>query len=150
MKMKAIEETCRAEQFSFIFNGPELHSHLHRFILEPWGIDYQKRIIKLVVYAPDMQVMGYITLRAPTAINEMLYAVKKKGYTEEAKAGTTVSTIAGLDKKGKELLKDDRYLQLKNQAIRHAYIMKKYNLSSSAAGKILALSEAEKALRGKD
>ena len=95
-EMSNVEQTLRAEQINFIFNAPKLHTHLHRFILEPYSVDEANNVIKLIVFLPDMSVFGHITLSRPSEKTEKEYIETiKQPFTKAVKERETKILTTG-------------------------------------------------------
>lgn len=84
VEISGAEQTVRKKQISFIYNAPvDIGSHLYDFVLEPFGIDYDKGIARLMVYTIKERPMGYVTIRRPDQKLIDEYEKKKDIFIEK-------------------------------------------------------------------
>lgn len=140
-ELRNMEETLRARQISFIFNGPRLHEHLNRFILEPYGIDYKSEVVKMFLYTSDKKPLGYITLSRPSRKVEEAYLMIKNRFVEGMSRRDSVitSTASRIQRFANELAKDDDYLHAPTRKAQIGIIIVKYGVGQDNAAVIQGL-----------
>lgn len=141
--MKNAEETLRIEQVSYIFNGATVRTHLHRFILETYAVDEHAQKIKLVMYTPDMQPIGYITLDYASPQNWNAYMQKKIRFASQMKAQAPElrSTSPNIAKQAQQIVKDPQYQRADTVHAKWAVIMTRFGVGIETAKLIKGMAD---------
>lgn len=128
-ELSNMEQTMRRKKINFLYASPDLHTHLHNFILETYGIDERNGVAKFVLYTPSKKVLGYVTLRKPSKkmIEEFEKADEKfkdKVVERTTSANTQIADYV------KEFMSDPVFKTLTSQGQKITYIkQKKPNLT---------------------
>lgn len=152
MELKNFEETMRKRRINFIYCSPSLRTHTHQFVLKTYGIDYELKLSRLLVYKNYLTgneiPLGYITLALPSKHLIDEYEKKKDEFLDMVqKRETHIQKVK--EKIAEELIKDKKYLSLKNKSQKMAYIRMLpacANLPISAVEEIVSLAEIKKVI----
>mgnify|MGYP006278214047 FL=1 len=135
-------DILRQEQIHFIFISPSLEDHNHYFVIEPYGIDFMREVSRNLVYTPELNLMGYITLEKPDTIVEATnYQERKKEFTEKTKANMEGQNKTLL-RKAVKVANSSQFRALAKQSNREQYIKDAFpNLNNTQCEDILSMVE---------
>mgnify|MGYP001584747830 FL=1 len=122
-------QALRKKQVNFIFNSPDIKiTFTPKFYLEAFGFNRKECITKMLISAPDLKPLGYITMRKPNEQNIKEYTEFEDTFKEKIKqrdASMSSPATERIEQTVEELISDPKFLLRETQRERMAYIMKK-------------------------
>jgi hypothetical protein len=115
-----------ARKNNMIYVSPTLEYNWHYCILEPLGINYKKKICRVMVYDQKEMPVGLIHLPAPSSALIANFEKKKKAFAEKIITRTSSDFIEEVEKTIEKLHKDKKFMKLPTKAKKIFYVMKKY------------------------
>lgn len=121
-----LEAVVRKKQLHFIYISPELYEHIHHYILEPWDIDYQNNLSRLILYDRTRFPLGFILLNKPDDDGLKKYSVKKDTFINTILKGQIQDRYSLLNDIAMEFSRNKEYISESNSNIRKFMITRKY------------------------
>lgn len=126
-----IESVCRKAMISFVYISPNLEMHNHHIVLETAGIDYEKKLTRLIILKPRqdyfLTALGYITTRLVDDPSfRDAYDKQKDTFIDDMLMGRGNRRMEAFFEKAEILAKDPQFLRASSHKKRLLVAMQKY------------------------